>query len=74
MRLTGSRAQLGVARASLFPTLNANASYVRQQASNNGLFAVADERLYAAKAAGRNAVIGERLPETEDAPRLALVR
>jgi NodT family efflux transporter outer membrane factor (OMF) lipoprotein len=40
VRLTESRAQLGVARASLFPTLNGNASYVRQQASNNGVFAV----------------------------------
>ncbi|MDR3534629.1 MAG: efflux transporter outer membrane subunit [Rhodopila sp.] len=39
-RLTESRAQLGVARSSLFPTLNANASYAREQASNNGLFAV----------------------------------
>ncbi len=40
IRLTESRAQLGVARASLFPTLNGNASYVREQASNNGLFAL----------------------------------
>jgi NodT family efflux transporter outer membrane factor (OMF) lipoprotein len=39
IRLTESRAQLGVARAALFPTLNGNASYVRQQASNNGFFA-----------------------------------
>jgi NodT family efflux transporter outer membrane factor (OMF) lipoprotein len=40
IRLTESRAQLGVARSALFPTLNGNASYVRQQASNNGIFAV----------------------------------
>src|ERR1700761_6954722 len=40
IRLTESRAQLGVARASLFPTLNGNASYVRELASNNGLFAL----------------------------------
>jgi NodT family efflux transporter outer membrane factor (OMF) lipoprotein len=40
VRLTESRAQLGVARSALFPTLSGNASYVRQQASNNGIFAV----------------------------------
>jgi NodT family efflux transporter outer membrane factor (OMF) lipoprotein len=39
-RLAESRAQLGVARSALFPTLNGNASYVREQASNNGIFAV----------------------------------
>jgi diguanylate cyclase (GGDEF)-like protein len=50
------------------------ASCAEDASDYNGLFAVADERLYAAKAAGRNAVIGERLPETEDAPHLALVR
>ncbi|MGD0104976.1 MAG: efflux transporter outer membrane subunit [Rhodopila sp.] len=40
VRFSESRAQLGVARASLFPTLNGNASYVREQASNSGIFAV----------------------------------
>jgi NodT family efflux transporter outer membrane factor (OMF) lipoprotein len=40
IRLTESRAQLSVARAALFPTVNGHASYVRQQASNNGFFAV----------------------------------
>jgi NodT family efflux transporter outer membrane factor (OMF) lipoprotein len=40
VRLTESRAQLGVARSALFPTLGGNASYVREQASNNGIFAV----------------------------------
>jgi NodT family efflux transporter outer membrane factor (OMF) lipoprotein len=40
IRLAESRAQLGVARAGLFPTLNANASYVRQQSSNNGVFGI----------------------------------
>jgi NodT family efflux transporter outer membrane factor (OMF) lipoprotein len=39
IRLTESRAQLGVARASEFPTLNGNASYIRQEASNHGIFA-----------------------------------
>lgn len=39
IRFTESRAQLNFARASEFPDLNANASYVRQQASNNGIFA-----------------------------------
>lgn len=38
IRLAESRAQLGVTRASQFPTLNGNASYVREQASNNGVF------------------------------------
>ncbi|HEY0183100.1 MAG TPA: efflux transporter outer membrane subunit [Rhodopila sp.] len=40
VRFAESRAQLGVARSALFPTLNGNASYVRQQASNHGIFAV----------------------------------
>ena len=40
VRFAESRAQLGFARASEFPTLNGRASYVRQQASNNGVFAV----------------------------------
>ncbi len=42
IRLAESRAQLGVARASAFPTLNANASYTREQASNNGFFSLAN--------------------------------
>lgn len=41
IRLAESRAQLGVARASQFPSLNANASYTREQASSNGFFSVA---------------------------------
>src|SRR3954454_9414145 len=40
IRFAESRAQLGIAQASQFPTLNANASYVRQKASNNGIFAI----------------------------------
>lgn len=40
IRLTESRAQLGVAQASEFPTLHGNASYTRQQASNHGVFVV----------------------------------
>ncbi|HBK07074.1 MAG TPA: hypothetical protein DDZ81_14705 [Acetobacteraceae bacterium] len=40
IRLAESRAQLGVAKAAEFPTLNGNASYTRQQASNNGIFVV----------------------------------
>jgi NodT family efflux transporter outer membrane factor (OMF) lipoprotein len=55
VRLTESRAQLGVARASLFPSLSGNASYVRQQASNNGLFAVVPS---AAGASGANGALG----------------
>lgn len=38
-RLAESRAQLGVARASEFPSFNANGSYTRQKASNEGPFA-----------------------------------
>ncbi|MFL5254602.1 MAG: efflux transporter outer membrane subunit [Rhodopila sp.] len=40
IRFAESRAQLGIAQASQFPTLNGNASYVRQKASNNGIFAI----------------------------------
>jgi NodT family efflux transporter outer membrane factor (OMF) lipoprotein len=40
IRFAESRAQLGFARASLFPTLGGNASYTREKASNTGLFAV----------------------------------
>ena len=40
IRLAESRAQLGVAKASEFPSLNGNASYTRQQASNHGVFVV----------------------------------
>ncbi|HEX3575089.1 MAG TPA: efflux transporter outer membrane subunit [Rhodopila sp.] len=40
IRLAESRAQLGIARASLFPTVGANTSYVREKASDNGLFAL----------------------------------
>ena len=50
------------------------ASCAEDASDYNGLFAVADERLYAAKAAGRNAVIGERLPGSAEARRLSLVR
>jgi diguanylate cyclase (GGDEF)-like protein len=49
------------------------ASCAEDASDYNGLFAVADERLYAAKALGRNAVIGARLPQADDAPRLVLV-
>jgi NodT family efflux transporter outer membrane factor (OMF) lipoprotein len=38
VRLTESRAQLGVARSSLFPTIGGNASVVREQASDKGVF------------------------------------
>jgi NodT family efflux transporter outer membrane factor (OMF) lipoprotein len=55
IRLSESRAQLGVARAALFPTLNGNTSYVRQQASHNGVFAVIPS---AAGATGANGASG----------------
>lgn len=40
IRFAESRAQLRVTTASLYPSLNANASYVRELASNNGVFAL----------------------------------
>ncbi len=52
VRLTESRAQLGIARSSLFPTLNGNASYERQQASNNGVFGLIPSAAGAASANG----------------------
>jgi NodT family efflux transporter outer membrane factor (OMF) lipoprotein len=56
VRLAESRAQLGVARAALFPTLNGNASYVRQRASNNGVFAVVPSAAGASAASGASGV------------------
>jgi NodT family efflux transporter outer membrane factor (OMF) lipoprotein len=52
VRIAESRAQLGVARSALFPTLGANASYVRQQASQNGIFAVIPSAAGATGASG----------------------
>ncbi|WP_428490876.1 efflux transporter outer membrane subunit [Rhodopila sp.] len=52
LRLNESRDQLAVARASLFPTLQGNGSYVRQQASNNGIFAVIPSAVGANAASG----------------------
>jgi NodT family efflux transporter outer membrane factor (OMF) lipoprotein len=45
MRVAESRALLGTARAAEFPTLNANASYNRQKASNVGVFSAAPTAL-----------------------------
>ena len=55
IRFSESRAQLGFARASEFPTFNANGSYVREEASNNGLFALIPS---AAGATGANGAFG----------------
>ncbi len=55
IRLTESRAQLGVARAALFPTLNGNASYTRELASQNGVFGLIPS---AAGANGANGATG----------------
>lgn len=52
IRLAESRAQLGVAKASQLPTLDGNASYVRQQPSNQGIF------ITIPTAAGANGAIG----------------
>jgi len=51
-RLAESRAQLGVVRAAEFPTVNANASYTRQKASNVGVFSAAPNPLGANGASG----------------------
>ena len=55
IRFSESRAQLGFAQASEFPTLNANGSYVREQASNRGIFAVIPS---AAGATAANGALG----------------
>ena len=54
-RLAESRAQLGQARASEFPTINANGSFTRQKASNVGQFAAAPNPLGANGASGHTA-------------------
>jgi NodT family efflux transporter outer membrane factor (OMF) lipoprotein len=38
VRIAEARAQLGIARASLFPNINGNGSYTREKASNEGVF------------------------------------
>jgi len=58
VRLIESRAQLGVARASLFPTLNGNASYTRELASNNGVFALIPSAAGASVANGAQGNLG----------------
>jgi NodT family efflux transporter outer membrane factor (OMF) lipoprotein len=52
IRLAESRAQLGVARASEFPTLNGNGSYTRERASSNGFFSIAPNATGARSANG----------------------
>lgn len=52
IRFAESRAQLGVARSAEMPSLNAHTSYVRQQASNNGIFAVIPSAAGASGASG----------------------
>ncbi len=54
VRIAESRAQLGVAGAAQFPTLNANGSYTRQKASDVGVFANAPNALGANGASGSN--------------------
>jgi NodT family efflux transporter outer membrane factor (OMF) lipoprotein len=66
IRMEESRAQLGIAQAAQFPTLNGHTSYVRQQASNNGVFAVIPSSAGATAASGAfgtstGAVKGQRL-------------
>lgn len=53
-RLAESRAELGVARAAQFPTLNANGSYTRQKASDVGAFATIPDALGANGASGNS--------------------
>ena len=54
-RLAESRAELGQARASEFPSFNANASYTRQKASDLGEFAAAPNPLGANGKSGNTA-------------------
>jgi NodT family efflux transporter outer membrane factor (OMF) lipoprotein len=53
-RLAESRAQLGITRASEFPTLNANGSYTRQKSSDVGEFAAVPSALGANGAFGNS--------------------
>ncbi len=46
------------------------ATCAQDAADYDGLFAIADQRLYQAKAAGRNCVIGERIAPVDDPARL----
>ena len=55
LRLSESRAELGVARAAQMPTSHANAAYTRQKASNTGQFALAPDALGANGASGNTA-------------------
>jgi NodT family efflux transporter outer membrane factor (OMF) lipoprotein len=54
VRLTESRAQLAITRSSLYPSLTGNASYVREAASNNGLFALIPTAAGASPASAAN--------------------
>jgi len=54
IRVVESRAQLAGAESAFFPTLNANASYTRQKASNVGVFAQAPNPLGANGASGNS--------------------
>jgi NodT family efflux transporter outer membrane factor (OMF) lipoprotein len=52
IRIAESRAQLGVAGAAQFPTLNANGSYTHQKASDVGVFSKSPNALGASGASG----------------------
>ena len=52
VRIAESRAQLGVAGAAQFPTLNANGSYTHEKASDVGVFANSPSALGASGASG----------------------
>ena len=54
VRIAESRAQLGVAGAAQFPTLNANGSYTHQKASDVGVFSNSPNALGASGASGAN--------------------
>jgi NodT family efflux transporter outer membrane factor (OMF) lipoprotein len=51
-RFAESRAQLGIAKAAQFPTLNANGSYTREKASDEGVFGLIPSSAGAAAANG----------------------
>ncbi|MFL5281788.1 MAG: efflux transporter outer membrane subunit [Rhodopila sp.] len=51
-RVDQARAQLGIAQSAQFPNLNGNVSYVRQHASNNGIFVIIPSAAGASGASG----------------------
>lgn len=68
VRLVESRAQLAEARSALLPTLQGNASYVRELASNNGVFALIPSATSASAANGAAGNSAGAIPGTAQVP------